>query len=162
VKRRVLGWLIFVFALWPLAQYALVERFGTDPWKLFGWAMYSVPGPMKTVRVFEIARDGRFEALDFQAYTPEEQELVDTFRERRRALGALQSAEALARGMLDLHPDFEGVVVAIVSLELSPESARLVPRLERSTHWRDGRDDPFEFELPPPFEGAPRGGARGG
>jgi hypothetical protein len=161
VKRRILGLLILVFAAWPLAQYALVQCFGTDPWKLFGWAMYSVPGPMKTVRVFEIARDGRFQALDFGAYTPEEQKLVDAFRERRRALGALQSGDGLARGMLELHPDFEGVVVAVVSLELSRESARLVPRVERSTHWRDGRDDPFEFALPPPFENETRGGAEG-
>lgn len=155
MKRRILGGLIVAFALWPLCQYALVLRYGVDPWKLFGFAMYSVPGPMKTVRIIEISRSGHFRVLDFQAYTPEEQVLVDTFRERRSALGRLQSADALAAGMLALHPEFEGVEVVVVSLELSRDTARLVPRVDRSTYWRDGRRDPFDFPLPPPGGAGP-------
>lgn len=145
MKRRILTTGLVLFALWPLAHYALVESYGTDPWKLFGWAMYCVPGPMKTVRVVELRGDGSFRVLDFNGYTPEEQVAVDTFRMRRRALGKLQSPDELARRMLELNPDFEGVEIAVVSLVLSRESAMTWARLDRRTYWRDGRDEPFEF-----------------
>ena len=49
LKRRLTAFFILAFALWPAVHYGLVLRFDVDPWKLFGWAMYSVPGSMKTV-----------------------------------------------------------------------------------------------------------------
>lgn len=140
MKRRVVSVFLVLFALWPLAHYALTQRFCTDPWKLFGWAMYCVPGPMKTVRIVAVGDGGRVKRLDYRDYLPIEQVLVDSFRARRHALGDLASPDPLAAGLLALHPDFEGVVVAVLRLELDPESARLVRSIDHSTHWRDGRD----------------------
>ena len=157
MKRRILGVGLVVFAIWPLVQYALVVRYDVDPWKLFGWAMYCVPGPMKTVRIYEIDdRQELFRLLDFQSYTPEEQRVVDSFRERRRALGRLASADALGRAFLEMHPDFEGIEVAVVHLVLDRDTATIRPRVERDTYWRDGRDEPFDMEWPPDRDpGAP-------
>jgi len=140
VKRRVVSVFLVLFALWPLAHYSLTERFGSDPWKLFGWAMYCVPGPMKTVRIMAVGEGGRVKRLDFRDYRPMEQVLVDTFRTRRHALGELASPDALAAGLLALHPDFAGVLVAVLTLEMDRESARLMRSIDHSTHWRDGRD----------------------
>jgi hypothetical protein len=143
VKRRALGVFLLLFALWPLGHFALARRYEIDPWKLFGWAMYCAPGPMKTVRVVGLGPQRELRRFDMRRYTPEERALVDGFRERRRALGRLARPEALARGMLALHPELEGVVVAVFALELDRETARLRSTAEQSTHWRDGRSEPF-------------------
>jgi nitrate reductase NapE component len=145
VKRRCVAFLLLLFGLWPLCQHALVRVYGVDPWKLFGWAMYCVPGAMKTLRVVLIDAEGGTQGLDFRAYTPEEQRLVDRFRSHRQALGRLASPEPLARGMLELHPEAAGVFLPVLSLELEPESARLTQRYATSTHWRDGREQPLDI-----------------
>jgi nitrate reductase NapE component len=150
VKRRAVEIFLVLFAVWPIFHFALVRHYGTDPWKLFGWAMYSVPGPMKTVRVVGIEEGGELRRLPFDRYTPDEQRLANGFRERRRVLGRLAPPEPLARGMLELHPEFDGVVIAILSLKLDPESALVAARVETSTHWRDGSSGPVE--LPEGFE----------
>jgi hypothetical protein len=145
VKRRAVGIFLLLFALWPIAHYELTRRYGTDPWKLFGWAMYSVPGAMKTVRIVAMTEGGNMRRLDFRSYSPAEQEVVDSFRERRRALGHLASPEPLARGMLELNPEFEGVVIATLSLHLDPATAVTARRIEYSTYWRDGRDQRLDL-----------------
>ena len=149
MKRRGLAIFLLFFALWPAAHFALVRSYDIDPWKLGGWAMYSVPGPMKTVRVVGIKQDGELERLDFWRHTAEEQLLVDRFRELRRALGELRSPQRLAQGMFELHADWQGAVIAVLTFELDPETAQLRTREALSTWWRDGRREPYE--LPPDF-----------
>jgi hypothetical protein len=145
VKRRAVGTFLVLFALWPIAQYELTRRYGTDPWKLFGWAMYSVPGPMKTVRIVAMTEGGNMRRLDFRSYSPAEQAAVDAFRERSRALGHLASSEPLARAMLELNPDFEGVVIATLAMHLDPATGLLARRIEYATYWRDGRDQRLDL-----------------
>jgi hypothetical protein len=146
VKRRAVGIFLLVFAVWPLVQFGLTQRYDVSPWKLFGWAMYCVPGAMKTVRIGALS-DAPMRRLDFQAYAPEEQVLADTFRLRRQALGRLASPEALAEGMLELHPDVDGVLIAVLTLRLGRESARVLREMDYTTHWRDGREEPMELSV---------------
>lgn len=142
MKRRVVGVFLIAFALWPLIHRDLVWRYDVDPWKLFGFAMYSVPGPMKTVRVFPMSMAGRGQMLDFERYAPAEQRSVDRFRQRRRALGRLASMEPLGQRMLELHPDWEGATVAVVTLALDPETARLQTSVREQILWRSGSVEP--------------------
>lgn len=142
MKRRVVGVFLIAFALWPLIHRDLVRRYDVDPWKLFGFAMYSVPGPMKTVRVFPMSQAGRGQMLDFERYAPAEQRSVDRFRQRRRALGRLASLEPLGQRMLELHPDWEGATVAVVTLALDPETARLQTSVREQILWRSGSVEP--------------------
>ncbi|MEE2665146.1 MAG: hypothetical protein VX681_13595 [Myxococcota bacterium] len=142
MKRRVVGVFLIAFALWPLIHRDLVWRYDVDPWKLFGFAMYSVPGPMKTVRVFPMSQAGRGQMLDFERYAPAEQRSVDRFRQRRRALGRLASMEPLGQRMLELHPDWEGATVAVVTLALDPETARLQTSVREQILWRSGSVEP--------------------
>lgn len=143
MKRRAVGIFLVFFAFWPLGQHVLVRSLGVDPWKLAGWGMYCIPGPMKTVRVVLIDADGEARRLDFRRYPPEEKVLVDRFRERRSALGRLESPARLGEAMLGLHPEAEGVLVAILSLELDRETALLKQRIAHATYRRDGRDEPL-------------------
>jgi hypothetical protein len=47
--------------------------------------------------------------------------------------------------MLALRPDYDGVVIAVLTLSLNRETARLDAGYEYSTHWRDERDQPVEL-----------------
>jgi hypothetical protein len=143
-KRRLVGLFLVAFALWPAVQHGLVRVYDVDPWRLFGWAMYTVPGPMKTLRVVEISRDGRFAALDFRRYDEADRAAVERFRIRRQSLGRLAGGDALARELLERHPDWEGVALPVLTLSLDRQSARTRHRVEQSHWWRDGGDEPFD------------------
>lgn len=143
MKRRAVEVFLVLFAVWPLFQHLLVRTYDVDSWKLFGWAMYAAPGPMKTVRLVLIDADGAARRLALGSYSEEEQRLVDRFRARRRALGRLESADGLARGMLDIHPEAAGVFIPVLSFAVDRQTALLDSSIESSTHWRDGRDTPF-------------------
>ncbi len=143
MKRAIVRAFLVFFAAWPLVHAGLSARYGIDPWKLAGFGMYSVPGAMKTVRVMRVASDGSFELLDYQRYSNGQRAIVDKLRELRRSLGALQPLDGAAAALLALHPDWEGVVISVVTLELEPETARLDDRSVVETFWRDGRDEPF-------------------
>ena len=144
MKRRILSVGLVLFALWPLAQHALVRSQGVDPWRLFGWAMYCVPGPMKTVRVVEVSRDGRFAVLDPQRYDADDQSAVDVFRIRRQGLGRLESGDTLAASMLERHPDWDGVALPVLTLSLERDSAHTRIDIQQDTWWRDGSRGGFE------------------
>lgn len=143
MKRRLVGIFLVAFAFWPLFQHLLVRSQDVDPWRLFGWAMYCVPGPMKTVRVVEVSRDGRFSALDVRGYDETDQLAVDRFRIRRQSLGRLASGDALAAHMLARHPEWEGVALPVLTLSLDRESALTRYDVQHATWWRDGSREPF-------------------
>lgn len=144
MKRRLLASFLLVFGFWPLLQHVLVRRYDVDPWRLFGWAMYCVPGSMKTVRVVEVSRDGGFRVLAPDAYDAADQRAIDRFRIRRQALGRLASGDALARHMLERHPDWQGVALPVLTLSLDPETALTRFEVEQATWWRGGSRDPFQ------------------
>lgn len=145
MKRRLVVALLVLFAVWPAVQHLLVRRYDVDPWKLYAWGMYTVPGPMKTVRIVRIGRDGSAAVL--AAYRPAEARAVDAFRLRRQALGRLASPAALADTVLELHPDWEGVAIPILSVRLDPKSGLTVAEVSQWSRWRDGSEADFEAPL---------------
>jgi hypothetical protein len=146
VKRRVVKAVLIALAVWPLAHHALVLRFGVDPWKLFGWAMYCVPGAMKTVRVIELSRDGGARDVPRREQGEAVWRAASRYRVLRQSLGSLARAEATARRVLELRPDWEGVALPILSLELDRETARVRAAVEQASFWRDG--EPAGYALP--------------
>ena len=149
MKRSLVVSFLALFALWPAIQRGLAWHYDIDPWKGFGFAMYSVPGPMKTVRVMPLLGSRRAPALDIDAYSEAEQRAVDRFRERRRALGRLASMEPLGRRMLELHADWQGVAIVVVTLSLDAETARLALGIREQEIWRDGRVGPERTPVAP-------------
>ena len=55
-----------------------------------------------------------------------------------------QGGTALGEGMLRLHPEANGVFIAILSFELDRETALLAKSFAHATYWRDGDGDPLE------------------
>ena len=56
-KRRFAGIALFVFAVWPLVQYSMTQRYQVDPWKFAGWAMYTVPKFQPRIEAFLLKND---------------------------------------------------------------------------------------------------------
>ena len=154
LKRRLTAFFILAFALWPAVHYGLVLRFDVDPWKLFGWAMYSVPGSMKTVRLAALT-DKSMVVIEPGSYSERERRAVTRYTEWQRGVGRLAGPEPLLEAFFEERPQLGALVVALATLKLDRESARLAASLDYTRFNRDGSFvviDPalFGHEAEPP------------
>lgn len=124
--RRIVAAALVLAALWPAVQHAIARQWGSDPWELFGWAMYSVVHPRIQLEL-AVRVDGEEHALR-PAGTQGEQ--VRRWLRRRTALGRLVSEEAFARGLMEAHPDWDAVVLRMHHWRLDAETARLAVEVE--------------------------------
>jgi hypothetical protein len=57
--KRILACILLVaVCIWPMAHYGLVRALDLNPWKWFGWAMYTVPPMRVRARAISV-EDGR-------------------------------------------------------------------------------------------------------
>ena len=136
LKRRVVGAAVVAFALWPAVQYGLTQSHFLNPWRLYGWAMYSSPNLPASVLLVE-SRDGR--AVRIDAAQVSDGVLADARRLERRygALGRFVDPEPFARTVLDEHPDMEGVMVVFMRRFLSRESSEIEVHHDKFVLWRN-------------------------
>jgi hypothetical protein len=125
VKRSAVTALLAAVALWPLAQRALVARWGSDPWKLAGFAMYATPSLPVLVALF-VPDAGQLALVDEATLAPPVRETLDRFRVERLALGRLREPEDVARAFLAARPDATGVLVVVQRTDLDRRTARTV------------------------------------
>jgi hypothetical protein len=144
MKRRLVQVFILLFALWPLLHFGLVVRYGVDPWKLFGWGMYSVPGAMKSLRLAVESDQGQLVVIDPETYSTREGRAALRFVEYRRALGRLARPDDLLQVFFEERPELQSIVVGLATLELDPDSGHLVSTLAYTHFDRDGRPIPFD------------------
>ena len=147
VKRRLVIAFLVAFALWPAVQIVLVRSHGADPWRLFAWGMYSVPGSMRTPRIVVLHEARPPRVISTRLYSEAENEIMTVYRVRRQALGDLASADATAEALLALHPDWQGVALPVLTLSLDAETARTVGHVAQFTRWRDGDGPAYEATL---------------
>lgn len=126
-KQRLVRSILVMVASWPLIQYAVTVYCDSNPWKFFGWAMYTVPPPQVQMGMADIA--GGHVDWDRQREIPGP--IVEEgfrFLDRRTAFGSLHAPDKLAGMALAAFPETEGVAIRVRSIVLNRESARLVPR----------------------------------
>lgn len=124
---------IVAFVLvWPIAQAALVARFGVDPWEFFGWSMYALPAARVQVRV-DVERAGQIQPLRAMG---EARRRIRTYARRRSALGALAQWDALAREIMAADPAIDAVVIVTRRIALDRATSRLVAHDERHRYER--------------------------
>ena len=125
VKRNVAVSLLLFALLSPFAQRTLVARFGMDPWKLAGFAMYAAPSLPVLVAVF-VPLDGRLVLVDEATLPDPVRARLDRFRVERLALGRLREPEDVARALLAARPDASGIMIVVQRTDLDRRSARMV------------------------------------
>jgi hypothetical protein len=135
VRRNALVALLAFVALWPLVHRGLVARFGIDPWKLSGFAMYATPSlPVLVVPV--VPGRGRDTPLDEASLPAWVRSDLDRFRVERLALGSLREPTAEGRALLAARPDLASVAILVQRSTLEPGSARIATSVERFVYDR--------------------------
>lgn len=123
-QRRVALAILAFVAVWPLLHRGLVARFGINPWKLAGWAMYTTP-VVPTIVVLLREEGGKLTVLDERTLPAEAAEALQRYRDARTAWGTLVAPEPLARAVFEAQPGLEHLVVATQKLTLDPGTARM-------------------------------------
>ncbi len=118
LRKKALWVGVVLCMLWPAAHFALARNVGFDPWKFFGWAMYSCPAPEVEVSYAEI-RDGR--PLAFTP-TPELAEELRRFADRRAALGNWADPAPLVQRIFQERPDADAIALGIRRWSIDPKS----------------------------------------
>jgi len=131
-RARLLLAALAVLALWPAIQLALVRTWDVNPWKLFGWAMYTQAPPGLDTRVGLEGDDGTV-WLPRHGLAPAPRAALDAYRERRRALGRLASTDALGEAVHARYPEAKRVVVECRFVELKEGWWR--ERVEEDVAW---------------------------
>lgn len=121
-KKRLGLVLLVAVALWPAVHYGLYRRYGIDPWKLCGFAMYTRPHAAHRLEVLEV-RDG--EARPLRVVSPTLAAEADRLGRRRGALGELGSPDRLARMILAELPDVGHVRLVLHRVDFDCRSTRL-------------------------------------
>ncbi len=126
LKKRLAIIALGIITLWPGLHFGLYQGFGIDPWKLFGWAMYTKPQEVQQLGVFEL-RDGpaarpggRLREVPLNA-GPIAAE-VERLGVLRSSLGALQPMDSLGEMILAEQPDLPGVQIRVRRWGLSCSS----------------------------------------
>ena len=128
MKRTLAAAVLVAFAIWPAVQFTLTQTHGVDPWKLFAWGMYTVPGPKPLARIVGVLEDGSTEKIPVASYSDAERLALEEHLMRRAVLGALVDEAPLAKAMLEGNPSWKGVVIVVADPELDRRSAIFTPR----------------------------------
>jgi len=134
-RRRALAALVAVAVLWPAAQHGLTRAFESDPWELFGFAMYTVPQP-RLQGELRVTVDGRERPL--RAAGSLRRDLNEHLR-LRATLGRWVSDERFARRLLDEQRSWEAVTLVLRHWRLDPDTARWAVTEESRAVARDVR-----------------------
>ena len=133
LKKAIVIGLLVVITLWPAAHHVIVRRYGLNPWKWFGWSMYTVPPKQLQVRPLSGAT-GR--QLPFNALSAEQQRDLmasyNAFGDRHNELGRWVRPDEFARALFDCYPDEDHIDLVVQRFGLDRETA-MYQRVEEYT-----------------------------
>ena len=120
-KRTLCGGLILFCLCWPPIHFTLTQALDWNPWKLFGFAMYSVPYPKNRIEYFGVRGDRVFR-LEVER-DPSLQDALDRFARHRFAFRSQADASGVLRAILARHSHLDAAQVNIADLHLNRETA---------------------------------------
>lgn len=119
-KRRMAMGALVLLALWVPSHHVTTRLSGADPWKFFGWAMYTVPNSTVTVRANPLRGQERIPRL----LSPDALAILETYAKRRAVWGKLISPEAMAGRILEHESDLDGLEVILRDWRVDTADAR--------------------------------------
>ena len=125
-KRKIVRIGLVAVAVWPLIHPAVIRMTGISPWKLFGWAMYTVPARQVGIRVISLESGQPLPVGTPRLQTPEFLAAQNDFLDRRRALGRWQRPDRLALVLLDMFPDEPDVEIVVEQAVVDRSSALMI------------------------------------
>jgi hypothetical protein len=135
-KKRLVLVLLALVALWPLVHRGLVARYGLNPWKFFGFAMYCVPSLAPQFRV-EVDYGERVEPLDLTApHFARARFEVAAFVQQRAVWGRLATPERVAEALFEVLTRVESVEIEVIDPYFDLDTSKVA--VERERHRYDG------------------------
>lgn len=126
-KQRLVVAALAVLAVWPLAHRALVARYGIDPWRFFGWAMYCTP-KLPVMLEIRTRRGDAVEEVALRDLPREARRAVYRLKKRRAVWGTLATPDRLAAALADARPDADGFEITVERWYLDPSTAYVAAR----------------------------------
>ncbi len=126
-KQRLVVAALGVLAAWPLAHRALVARYGLDPWRFFGWAMYCTPKLPVLVEIRE-RRDGAVQEVALRDLPRDARRAANKLKKRRALWGTLASPDRLGAALAASRPGAADFEVTVERWFLDPATARIAAR----------------------------------
>ena len=136
VKKRLVGSLLLVLALWPAAHRALAHTYGMNPWKFFGWAMYVTPALPADVGLFKIV-DDRLVEIDPGRLPPGREDDLIRFLMWRKYAGSMVRPDRYARAIFEVRPDLDTIAIVMTDRVLNPKTAKVEVRRYGYRYHRD-------------------------
>lgn len=125
-KRQVVCAALMALTIWPLVHHVTVRSLDLDPWKLFGWSMYTVPG--RRVRAFPVSLDDD-RRLELAGLSPHHAALVksayDDFAQLRIQFGKLVAPDEFARALFAAYPDVDRIAIDVRHIRLDRSTAKV-------------------------------------
>jgi hypothetical protein len=111
-KARLTCGILAVLALWPLVHYGVVTRYDIAPWRLNGFAMYTVP-PTDVSVYFATERAGQRRPLALgPLLTPDVERALLAYRSEHRAFRTLPP-DAVAQALRTEHTGLRDLVITV-------------------------------------------------
>ena len=103
--------LVALLAVWPLAHFFVVKAMRLSPWNFYGWAMYTKPNDHVRAETFNLQGEPLLgDGITAQQLNELQKAYLD-WGLRQVAIGSNQQPIEYARGVLQLKPDWEGIVI---------------------------------------------------
>ena len=143
-KRSVIAALVLL-TIWPMAHHVIVRTLDLNPWKWFGWSMYTVP-PQR-VRAFPYSLDDHRRLDPSRLPRLEAQRLMQAYNDfslLRLEFGPRVEPDGFARALLAAFPEVNGVSIYIQRLGVDRATATVVELSLTDPPYTYRRDDLFE------------------
>ena len=130
VKRTLVAALVGVALAWPAVHPLLVQQMRSNPWHLFGMAMYTVPHRVSSIRIVRIV-DGKRQQFESQGITPELEQRLKEFVDLFEGLGVMAPTRRLHTALMAIDPEADSFIVVPTVLVLNLETGILEKRKHR-------------------------------
>ncbi|MCH8152888.1 MAG: hypothetical protein IH830_11020 [Planctomycetes bacterium] len=144
-KQKTVLLAVAFLTIWPMAHHVIVRTLDLNPWKWFGWSMYTVP-PQR-VRAFAFSLDDQ-RLLDLSRLSRREAQRLmqayNDFSSLRLEFGPRVEPDGFARALLAAFPEVTGVSIYIQRLGVDRASATVVEQSLTDPPYTYRRNDLFE------------------
>lgn len=137
MRSRILAGVVLLIATWPAVHFVLTQTLGTNPWQLYGFAMYCTYRGRTRVLIVD-ATTGQRAITDL---SDEERREFAGFQDRAHILGRrLASPDRMARLLMSNRPKVQRLVVVVFDRRLDTENDRLEDLSSAYEYLRRGRN----------------------
>ena len=130
VKRTLVAALVGFVLAWPALHPLLVQQMRSNPWHLFGMAMYTVPHRVSSIRIVRIV-DGKRQKFERQRITHDFEQRLEEFVDLFEGLGEWAPTQRLHAALKAIDPEADSFIVVPTVLVLNLETGILEERKHR-------------------------------